>query len=109
MSYIKLATRKDFEHTRIRSFAVMGKKIGIIKRDDGSFYAMDVGCKHQNADITKGTIEGNVATCPRHQWQYDLETGECLNHDSLPLKRFPLKIEGEDIKVAVLPVNNIFD
>ncbi|MEA3232802.1 MAG: hypothetical protein U9Q05_13690 [Thermodesulfobacteriota bacterium] len=40
-----------------------------------------------------------MATCPQHGWQYDLETGECLNHDSPRLRKFELKIEGEDIKV----------
>lgn len=99
--YIALAKVDDFATISVRSFSVFGKKIGIIKREDGSFYARDVACKHQGADLTAGEIDGNIATCHRHQWKYNLETGECLNHDSLPLKKYPLKIEDGIIKITL--------
>lgn len=104
MNFIKLATIEDFAEQRIKSFSVLGKKIGIVKQTDGQFYAIEVGCKHQGADITQGKIDGYVATCPRHGWQYDLETGECLNHDSPRLRKHALAIEGDDIKVSLSPL-----
>jgi nitrite reductase/ring-hydroxylating ferredoxin subunit len=99
--YIKIAKVSDFTNVTIRSYSIIGKKIGVIKRSDGTFYAIDVACKHQGADITKGPIVNNVATCPRHQWQYDLETGKCLNHDSPDLRRYPLKIDNDSILVSL--------
>lgn len=99
--FIKIAKTSDFDKKSIRSYSIFGKKIGIIKRKDGSFYAIDVACKHQGADLTAGTIENNIATCHRHQWQYNLITGECLNHDSPPLRRYSLVIEGDTIKVRL--------
>jgi len=104
MDLIKLAKVEDFNDRKIKSFFVIGKKIGIVKREDGTFYATEVGCKHQGADITRGKIENNIATCPRHGWQYDLETGACLNHDSPPLRKFELKIEDDAIKVSIIPI-----
>ncbi len=104
MNFIKLATVKDFTDQRIRSFSVLGKKIGIVKRTDDQFYAIETGCKHQGADLTQGKIDGHVATCPRHGWQYDLETGECLNHDSPRLRKHALVLEGNDIKVSLSPL-----
>ena len=59
-------------------------------------------CKEMS--LTKGTITDNVAICPRHQWEYDLDTGKCLNHDSLPLKQYGVKVEGEDVMVSMLPM-----
>lgn len=104
MDFIKLAKVEDFNDQKIKSFSVIGKMIGIIKREDGSFYAIEVGCKHQGADITLGKIENDIVTCPRHGWQYNLETGECLNHDSPRLRKFELKIEDNDIKVSLIPL-----
>ena len=98
-SYVTVADTKDFEGKSIRSYSVFGRKIGIIKRKDGSFYAIDVACKHQGADLTAGKIVGSIATCHRHQWKYDLETGQCLNHDSPPLKKYPLRIAGSSIQI----------
>jgi len=103
MNYLKLATTDEFENIKVKSLSVVGKKIGIFKREDGSFYAMEIGCKHQGADITKGSISNNIATCPRHGWQYNLETGECLNRDSPKLRKHELIIEGNDIKVSLIP------
>jgi len=103
LGFIKLAKIDDFKGQRIKSFSILGKKIGIINRQNGDFYATEVGCKHQGADITQGKIDGHIATCPRHGWKYDLESGECLNHDSPRLRKFELKIEGNDIKVSLTP------
>ncbi len=104
MRYVKLAKTTDFSKTSLKSFSIMGKRLSIIKRKDGSFYAIEIGCKHQGADLSAGVRDGSVVTCPRHGWRYDLETGECENHDSPKLRRHDLLIEGETIKVALTPV-----
>lgn len=106
MEYLKLAAVTDFDATRIRSYSLFGKKVAIMRLEDGSFQAIEAACKHQGADLTKGEINGNVVTCPRHQWQYDLLSGECLNHDSLPLRRYDLKIEEDNIFVSLRPIDD---
>lgn len=104
--YIPLARVEDFTDVPIRSYSIFGKKIGIIKKEDGTFSAIEVSCKHQGADLTKGKIENYIATCHRHQWKYDLLTGECLTHDSPPLRHYPLSVENGVIKVAPIPVSD---
>ena len=104
--YITVAKIIDFKNVSIRSYCFLGKKIGIIKRQDGSFQAIEIACKHQGADLTAGKIENYIATCHRHQWQYNLLTGECLNHDSPPLRRYPLIIEQGIIKIALVPLDD---
>jgi nitrite reductase/ring-hydroxylating ferredoxin subunit len=104
MDYIRLANTEDFEQTKIKSYKIMGKNIAIIQRKNGTFYAIEASCKHQGADLTTGEIKNNIATCPRHQWQYDLETGECLNHESLPLRKHDLRIEEGQLLVSLFPV-----
>jgi nitrite reductase/ring-hydroxylating ferredoxin subunit len=100
VQFIKIGKVTDFEIIKIKSYSMLGRKVGVIKRLDGSFYAIEVGCKHQGADLTNGTIENGIVTCPRHGWQYDLETGECLNAISSNLRRHELKIEGGVIFVS---------
>ncbi len=57
MQFIKVGNITDFEIIKIKSFSMLGRKVGVIKRSDGSFYAIEVGCKHQGADLTNGTIK----------------------------------------------------
>lgn len=105
MEYIKLTTTDEFKTVSVKSFSIMGRKIGIFKRDDGSFFAIETACKHQGADLTKGVIKNMIVTCPRHDWQYNLESGACLNHNSPPLRKHDLIIEGNDIKISLFPID----
>lgn len=104
MEYIKAANVHEFNNKRIKSVTILGKKVGIIKKGNSDFYAIEVGCRHQGADITRGHISGDVATCPRHGWKFDLVTGECLNHNTSKLKKYGLKIEGDEIMVTSKPL-----
>lgn len=104
MDYIKVANVNDFKNQRIKSITILGRKVGIIKKLNSEFYAIEVGCKHQGADITRGHISGDVATCPRHGWKYNLETGECLNQNVSKLKKYGLKIEGDVIMITSKPL-----
>jgi len=104
MNFIKVAKLNDFHNKHIKSYSIMGKKIGVVRRDDGKYFAIEVDCKHQRADLTKGKIDGLIVTCPRHDWQYDLATGKCLNHESVDLRRHALKIDGDSIYVSLYPV-----
>jgi len=106
VQFVKVGKVTEFDIIKIKSYSILGKKIGVIKRPDGSFYAIEVGCKHQGADLTNGKIKNGVATCPRHGWQYDLETGECLNENSSPLRRHELKIEDGVIMISLHPVRS---
>lgn len=105
MDYVKIARTADFISIRIKSYMILGKKVALLRLDDGSFLAIEASCKHQGADLTTGEICGTVATCPRHQWMYDLISGECLNHDSLPLRKYGLQIDGENILVSLRPLD----
>lgn len=106
MQFVKIGKVSEFEIIKIKSFSLLGKKVGVIKREDGSFYAIEVGCKHQGADLTNGPIKDGVATCPRHGWKYNLETGECLNENSSKLRRHDLKIEEGVISISLHPIRN---
>lgn len=106
MDYVRLAKIEDFSQIKIKSFSLMGKRVAIILRNDGSFYAIEASCKHQGADLTEGEVVNSIATCPRHQWQYDLESGRCLTNDSLPLRKYGLKIDGENIYVTLTPLDD---
>ena len=104
MQMVKVAHVDEFARTRMRSYRLMGRLVGVIRRDDGSFFAREVGCKHQFADLTTGRREGMRVTCPRHRWVYDLETGACLEgaNDAV-LRPHRLEIRDGDIYVSLLP------
>ncbi len=42
----------------------------------GKIYATSNRCGHQNAPLAKGSLEGNVVTCPLHAAKFDVTTGK---------------------------------
>ncbi|HIA48349.1 MAG TPA: hypothetical protein EYN96_10380 [Candidatus Hydrogenedentes bacterium] len=102
--YIKLASTDDFEETRIRSYSILAKPVAIVRDPDGSFWATEIGCKHNNFDLTNGSFKGDEVRCPRHGWTYNIRSGACLNHPSAPLRRHGLEVRGKEIFISMYPV-----
>ncbi len=64
-----------------------------VYRSGDAVRVYDSLCPHQTTDIPELAIEGHRLTCPKHQWAFDLETGECIAKGDRPLKSFETKIE----------------
>ena len=84
---------------------LMGKPVALFKRRDSTLFSREMSCKHQGADLTKRRMANGKVTCRRHGWQYDLETGKCLNRDSPPLREHAVTQEGDAVFVALLPMS----
>lgn len=46
---------------------------------DGALYAFDDTCTHRACPLSEGAMSGPIVTCPCHQSQFDVRTGEVLN------------------------------
>jgi nitrite reductase/ring-hydroxylating ferredoxin subunit len=103
MEYITIAKLSSLNGKDFISLSILGRRIGIFKNDDGTLLVTETGCKHQGADITQGKRNGDVFTCPRHGWMYDIRTGKCVNHDSVYLRKYDYIIEGDSIKISMTP------
>ncbi len=102
--YIRVAKRGEFDTARYKKLKILARNVAIFKDDQGELFATESSCKHQNWDLTTGALEGDLITCPRHHWTYNIRTGECLNHDSAPLRRYGLKVEGDDVYITMKPL-----
>lgn len=101
--FIKLAAVNEFDSTPMKSYSVLAKPIAIIKDPDGTFWATEIACKHNNFDLTNGRFHGDEVRCPRHGWTYNIRSGECLNQNSAPLRRHALEVRGNDLYVSMFP------
>jgi nitrite reductase/ring-hydroxylating ferredoxin subunit len=104
MKFVKAAKVHEFDTKRFKRLNIMARKLAVFKDGDNAFFATEVSCKHQNWDLTTGPLEGDILTCPRHHWKYNIRTGQCLNHDSTPLRRYAVKVEGDDVLVSLHPL-----
>ena len=77
-----------------------GKTIAVFNCE-GSFYAVDNTCKHRGGPLGEGSLSGKTVTCPWHGWEYDVSTGECAMDASITVQKFAVKVDGDDVLVAV--------
>ena len=77
-----------------------GKTLAVFNCD-GTFYATENACKHRGGPLGEGSLSGTTVTCPWHGWEYDVTTGACQMDDAIKVQKFDVKVQGDDILVAV--------
>ena len=75
-------------------------KVALFRRE-GVVYAIRNQCPHMGGDLGEGLLTGHVVRCPWHGWTFDVKTGVSPQSDLLTVRTFEVKIEGDDVYVAV--------
>ncbi len=68
-----------------------------IHREGDQIRVYDSRCPHQVTDIPDLALDGVKLTCPKHNWAFDVRTGECIEKGNRPLNRFESKVEGDRV------------
>jgi 3-phenylpropionate/trans-cinnamate dioxygenase ferredoxin subunit len=108
MEFIEVAKIDEIAEGSSRAVEVNGKELLIVNYKN-DFYAIDRRCTHMGGDLSKGSLDGNIVTCPRHGSKFDVTTGESIQGPKigfLKLKTkneqvYEVKIEGNSIKIKI--------
>ena len=75
---------------------------------DGTFYAMDNWCTHEQGNLSEGQLNMDILTCPDHGAQFDAKTGKVLAGpdgeppDTIPPeKTYTVKVQGDDVMIEI--------
>lgn len=68
-------------------------------RNKKTVQVYDSRCPHQSTNITELAVNGTTLTCPKHEWQFDAKSGDCIKNGDSPLKRLQSKIIKDRIRV----------
>jgi 3-phenylpropionate/trans-cinnamate dioxygenase ferredoxin component len=107
MTFHDVAQTDQIPAGTMKSIIVDEKNI-LVSNVGGKFYAIGGKCTHAGGDLSKGTLEGNIVTCPKHGAQFDVMTGKNLRGPKIIIRlstkdepAYEIKIEGKSIKVQV--------
>lgn len=67
----------------------------------GTLHAIENICPHRGGPIGEGDINGNTITCPWHDWSFDLSTCQNTMNPAAVIRKFPVRVEGDDVFVEV--------
>ena len=69
------------------------REIAVFHTMDNQFYALVNKCPHKQGPLSQGIVHGNVVTCPLHNWNISLKTGEAQGEDKGCVPIIPLKVD----------------
>jgi nitrite reductase/ring-hydroxylating ferredoxin subunit len=94
---------------------VGGREVGVVwDGERGMAHGLRNRCPHSGAPLCLGSVrerEGGepgsyaltgqrVLRCPWHGWEFDLETGHCLDDASLRAATYPVDVSGGVVRIG---------
>jgi 3-phenylpropionate/trans-cinnamate dioxygenase ferredoxin subunit len=99
MSRERVASMSDVPAGQVRVVECAGRSLAL-SNVDGTYYAIDNRCTHDNGPLGEGTLRNGRVICPRHGAAFDAKTGRVV---SLPAVRsvnsYEVTVEGDVILV----------
>lgn len=72
--------------------------ISLFRDDDGTYYALDDTCSHEDASLADGWVEDGEVECPLHATRFCLADGQpmCLPATK-PVRTHRVEVRGDDV------------
>ncbi len=100
-SFVKVAEVAALEPESVIPLEVEGQYLAIV-RTGNEFFAVDGICTHAFCFVGYGWVKGYSLICGCHGASFDVRTGAPEDYMSpRPLATFPIRIDGNDILVAL--------
>jgi nitrite reductase/ring-hydroxylating ferredoxin subunit len=99
----------------VRIVHIGDRRIGLFRVGE-ALYALADRCPHRGAPLCAGTVataidvrDGEVVLgtrngtirCPWHKWEFDIASGRALVDEKLRVRRYPVRVEDEEIIVSL--------
>ena len=75
--------------------------IGIFRTADDEVFALLDSCPHKGGPLSQGIVHGKKVTCPLHNWNIELDSGEAVAPDEGCAARFPVKVKDNCVYVQL--------
>jgi 3-phenylpropionate/trans-cinnamate dioxygenase ferredoxin component len=99
--FVKACALDDVTDGGALRVMIEGIPVAIV-RSAGEVYAIQDVCSHANVALSEGEIEDQTSECRLHGSRFDLVTGRPTGLPAtVPVPVYPVKIDGDDILVAV--------
>jgi 3-phenylpropionate/trans-cinnamate dioxygenase ferredoxin subunit len=75
--YMEIGTIDDLKNGEMKMVSVDGKEL-LLARVDDIYYCVDNRCPHMGGNLSKGTLNGSIVSCPKHHSQFDIMDGHVV-------------------------------
>ena len=97
--FLTVAKVSDVPPGRTKVVELEGKRIALCNAN-GTIYAIDDICTHDNGPLGEGELFGDQIECPRHGARFDVKTGKVVCLPAVrPVKTYEVKVEGGEVRI----------
>lgn len=105
---MKIAETSEIPIGNLKMVKLEGKEI-LITNVNGNYYALGNRCTHAGGDLSKGSLDGKMITCPRHGSKFDVTTGKVVSGPKILFLRptikdepfYEVKVDGKNILLKI--------
>jgi len=103
--WIEVGTIEDIPKLGARVVKTTEGNIGVFRTADDEIFALRDECPHKKGPLSQGIVHGKRVTCPLHNWNIELDSGEVVAPDEGCAASFPIKIEAGKIMLSATPAS----
>lgn len=100
-NWYKITSIKNIPNMGSRVVEFGDIEIAIFKTKDNSIFAINNICPHKQGKLSEGLVHENIVTCPLHNWEISLKSGEALGNDKGCTNIYESKIEDDIIFLKI--------
>jgi 3-phenylpropionate/trans-cinnamate dioxygenase ferredoxin component len=98
--FVTVATTDEIKPGERMVFEI-GRKWVAVFNIDGTYYAIEDLCTHDDGPLAEGELHGCEIECPRHGARFDVRTGKVTAPPALvDVPAYDVRVEGSEIQVA---------
>ncbi len=79
--WIKTVNISEIPSMGSRVLYYKDEEIALFKTKNDEIHAISNLCPHKKGKLSEGLVHENMVTCPLHNWDIDLESGEAKGED----------------------------
>jgi nitrite reductase (NADH) small subunit len=100
LTFVRVAAIGEIPEGQAKVVRVRDREIAIF-RADGAIHAVKNSCPHRGASLDRGSVVNGILTCPGHGWQFDVESGNCVDRPDVGVRCYRVEIRGDSVWVEV--------
>ena len=101
--FVRVAAVSDVPPGRMLALRVEREDV-VLYNVDGRIYASRDFCPHAGFKLSQSPFRGKYVRCALHAWEFDVTNGEYTGNPSIHMKCFPVRVDGDDIWISLLPI-----
>ena len=99
--YVRVCSAKDVPDECAKRVLVGDVPVCVVQ-SEGEFYALYDVCSHEEIPLSEGDVDEGTIECYLHGSRFDLQSGRPIGLPAtVPVPVYPVKVEGDDVYVAV--------